>query len=143
MNNLEPKSLIAASYEDMPKNNKVFNLAELDYFLYVKLEPPLSSAWYLYRIEEKQKDGTLHRMHFPDTVRKESPTWLKFTTDFINKEIGLHIYKITFVDTVTDVVTSLWFSYTIQNDNPDKPYVYMKRDEEDKECWCEVEKKDD
>jgi len=106
----------------------------LDYFLYVKIEPPLSSEWFLYRIEEKQKDGTLKKMSFPNTVTKESPTWLKFETDFINKEIGMHSYKITFVNRVTDVLLSLWFAYHIQSDNPDKPYVYMKREEEQKPC---------
>lgn len=138
MNTLEPKTLIASTYEEISKNSKIFNLAELDYFLYVKLEPPLSSEWYLYRIEEKMKDGSLKKIHFPDTVRKESPTWLKFTTDFINKEIGMHTYKITFVDTKTDVLISLWFAYIIQNDNPDKPYVYMNREEEKPICGKEV-----
>lgn len=140
MNNLEPKHLIAASHDDIAKNNKVFNLSELDYFLYVQLEPPLSSKWYLYRVEEKLKDGSLRGVIFPDTVRKESPTWLKLTTTLINKEIGLHIYKLTFVDTETDVLTSLWFSYTIQNDNPDKPYVYMERNSEEQDC-CEVHRR--
>lgn len=138
MKTLEPKTLVAAAYEDISKNSRVLNLAELDYFLYVKLEPPLTSEWYLYRIEEKQKDGTLKQLHFPSTVRKESPTWLKFTTDFINKEIGMHTYKVTFVDTVTDVLVSLWFAYIIQNDNPDKPYVYMNREEEKPVCGKEV-----
>lgn len=142
MKTLEPKTLIASTYEEISRNSKVLNLAELDYFLYVKLEPPLTSEWYLYRIEEKTKDGTLKKMRFPDTVRKESPTWLKFTTDFINKEIGMHSYKITFVDTVTDVLTSLWFAYIIQSDNPDKPYVYMKREEEKPSCGNEVQKDD-
>ncbi len=134
MQTLEPKTLIASSYETISKNSLVINLAELDYFLYVKLEPPLTSQWYLYRIEEKMKDGSLKKMRFPETVRKESPTWLRFKTDFINKEIGMHQYKVTFVDTVTDVSTSLWFAYIIQNDNPDKPYVYMEREDDDKEC---------
>ncbi len=134
MQTLEPKTLIASSYENISKNSLVINLAELDYFLYVKLEPPLTSQWYLYRIEEKMKDGSLKKMRFPETVRKESPTWLRFKTDFINKEIGMHQYKVTFVDTVTDVSTSLWFAYIIQNDNPDKPYVYMEREDDDKEC---------
>lgn len=138
MINVEPKTLTATSHGDMAKNNKVFNLAELDYFLYVRLEPPLSTAWYLYRIEEKQKDGTLKEMPFDKTVKRESPTWLKFKTDFINKEIGLHIYKVTFVNTVTDVLASLWFSYTIQNDNPDKPYVYMTRDKVENDIVAEA-----
>ena len=131
---LEPKTLVASSYENISKNSLVINLSELDYFLYVKLEPPLTSQWYLYRIEEKMKDGSLKKMRFPETVRKESPTWLKFKTDFLNKEIGMHLYKVTFVDTVTDVITSLWFAYIIQNDNPDKPYVYMERKEDNEGC---------
>lgn len=134
MQTLEPKTLIASSYEDISKHSKVLNLAELDYFIYVKLEPPLSSEWYLYRIEEKMKDGSLKKMRFPETVKKESPTWLKVKTDFINKEIGMHLYKVTFVDTVTDVLTSLWFAYIIQNDNPDKPYVYIERKEDNEGC---------
>ena len=142
MENLEPKTLVASSYEELSKHSMIFNLAELDYFLYVKIDPPLSRAWYLYRIEEKLKDGTLKEMMFPATVRKESPTWLKFKTDFINKEIGMHTYKVTFVDTATDVLLSLWFAYIIQNDNPDKPYVYMKREEEKPVCPTRCEEND-
>lgn len=138
MSSIEPKTLIASKHENMAKNSKQFNLAELDYFLYVQLDPPLSSKWYLYRIEEKMKDGSLKKIPFPNTVKRESPTWLKFATDYINKSIGLHSYKLTFVDRETDISISLWFSYSIQNDNPDKPYVYMEREKDKTECDYEV-----
>lgn len=131
----EPKTLIASTHKDIGRNNKVFNLAELEYFLYVQLEPPLSTVWYMYKVEEKQKDGTLKELApFQDAVERESPTWLKFRTDFLNKEIGLHVYKLTFVDTITNTLVTLWFSYTIQSDNPDKPYVYMNRKESNQHC---------
>ena len=130
MSNLEPKTLVATKHDDMFRYRKVFNLTEIDYYLYVKLEPPLASIWYLYKVEEKMKDGSLVELQISSgEVVRQSPTWLKFQTNFIDTSVGLHVYKFTFVHTITNVVATLWFSYTIQNDNPDKPYIYMKRDE--------------
>ena len=130
MSNLEPKTLVATKHDDMFRYRKVFNLTEIDYYLYVKLEPPLASIWYLYKVEEKMKDGSLVELPISSgEVVRQSPTWLKFQTNFIDTSVGLHVYKLTFVHTITNVVATLWFSYTIQNDNPDKPYIYMKRDE--------------
>lgn len=130
MSNLEPKTLVATKHDDMFRYRKVFNLTEIDYYLYVKLEPPLASIWYLYKVEEKMKDGSLVELPISSgEVVRQSPTWLKFQTNFIDTSVGLHVYKLTFVHTVTNIVATLWFSYTIQNDNPDKPYIYMKRDE--------------
>lgn len=141
MNNLEPKTLTAAQHRDIAKYRKVFNLDELEYYMYVKLDPPLSNEYFLNSVEEKLEDGTLREIaHFRDVVQRESPTWLKIKTDFMDKRIGLHVYKLTFADTVTNVVSSLWFSYRIQSDNPDKPYVYMER-ENVCSCCGEVEKK--
>lgn len=132
MSNLEPKTLVATKHDNMAKYRKVFNLTEIEYYLYVKLEPPLVNIWYLYKVEEKTKDGSLIAMPISSgEVVRQSPTWLRFQTNFMNTSVGLHIYKLTFVHTVTNIVATLWFSYTIQNDNPDKPYIYMKREDVD------------
>lgn len=132
MSNLEPKTLVATKHDNMAKYRKVFNLTEVEYYLYVKLEPPLVNIWYLYKVEEKTKDGSLIAMPISSgEVVRQSPTWLRFQTNFMNTSVGLHVYKLTFVHTVTNIVATLWFSYTIQNDNPDKPYIYMKREDVD------------
>ena len=130
-----PKSLVASSHENIARNCKVFNINELDYFLWVKIEPPLSSSYYLYKIEEVKQDG-LHEVMFKNMFVRESPTWMKIAKDYLNLDIGQHAYKMSFVNTETDILVSLYFSYIIQNDNPDKPYVYMNREEvaEDDRC---------
>lgn len=122
------KTLAAVPFKDLAAECKVFNLNEFSYFLWVRLTPPLPYEYYLYRVEEVKE--TLQKVPFPGAFMYESPTWMKVKTDFINKEIGQHTYKLTYINRISGVELPLYFRYIVQSDNPDKPYVYMHRDEE-------------
>ena len=47
---------------------------------------------------------------------------------YLNLKSGKHTYRLMFVERYTDTDFSLYFSYIIQDDSPEKPYVYMKED---------------
>jgi len=120
--------LNACIYEDIAKNTRVFNLDQIEYYLWVRLGVDITSDCFMYEAAELDKvNGPII---FSDTFERKSPMWIRVRTDNLNKEIGLHIYRLSFVDTVSDDTFSLFFGYIIQDDNPAKPYVYMDRDED-------------
>ena len=52
--------------------------------------------------------------------------WVDIPAKNLNTEIGLHIYKVSFFNDTES--GSVFFGYEIQNSNPEKPYIYMTRD---------------
>ncbi len=63
--------------------------------------------------------------------------WYRITSSALNVHPGQHIYRMHMVNTVTDDVTSVLFSYILQDDHPDKPYIYMDPDKRGA-CCCNV-----
>lgn len=92
------------------------------------------------------KFGTLYRLY---DVHEMSPVW-KSVTDFQNKfkskeprpwidvkssdlnlSTGYHKYRLSFIDIVTNDTIYLYFAYQVQNDEPDMPYMYMERSDDE------------
>ena len=65
----------------------------------------------------------------PAIERQQCRPWLRIVFPVLDQDAGLHIYKITFVNRYTDDVVSAYISYTIQDDNPNKPYIYMRQED--------------
>ena len=51
----------------------------------------------------------------------------QFALDFPN---GISVYRMTFAKPNCKLNATCWFSYIVQDNTPDKPYIYMKRDED-------------
>lgn len=61
----------------------------------------------------------------PYYILNKSGKWIDVEFKHLSKFPGYHRYKISgFVGSETVL---LYFSYRVQSDNPDKPYIYMKR----------------
>ena len=56
--------------------------------------------------------------------------WIDVNTSALNQEIGNHVYVFTFMNNIVDHTVDLYASYIIRYNDPDKPYIYMKRSEE-------------
>jgi len=125
-------SLISCKYEDLPKYSKVFNLNTLNYHLWIYLDPDdMRDACFL-GAEEIGPDANNSTI-FPDTFVRESQCWIRVNSGYINRKPGKHTLKLSFVNRYTDTDFSLYASYYIQDDNPEKPYVYMNPDS----SYCE------
>lgn len=119
-------------YKDLPKHSKVFNKDTLNYHLWIYLNPEDVRDAYFIRAEEIGVNADNSTI-FPDTFVRESQCWIRVNTSCINQSVGKHTLRFYFVDRYTDTDFSLYASYYIQDDNPDKPYVYMpQEDKEDK-----------
>lgn len=118
-------TLQACGYEDLAKHSKVFNLSTLNYHLWIYLNPETVREAYFYKAEEIGPEADNSRI-FEDTFQREGQCWIRVNMEYLNLKPGKHTIRLMFVDRYTDTDFSLYFSYIIQNDNPEKPYVYMK-----------------
>lgn len=120
--------LESCRYDDLAKYSKVFNKEELEYHLWIYLNPEEVRNAYFYRAKEIGENADNSKV-FPDTYVRESQCWIRVNTNYINTKAGKHTIKLMFVDRYTDTDFSLYVSYYIQDDNPEKPYVYMHKGE--------------
>jgi hypothetical protein len=68
-----------------------------------------------------------------DVVYLRYRPWIDIKSTALNMDVGHHVYKLHFRQKYTNVLSNLFFAYTIQNDNPEKPYIYMNREIETEE----------
>lgn len=127
--------LEACKYSDLAKHTKVFNKNVAEYHLWIHLDPEHIKDAYFIEAEEIGPNADNTRI-FPDTFVRKSKCWIRVNRGFLSGKPGKHTIKLSFVDRFTDTDFSLFASYYLQDDNPEKPYVYMKDTEEDNKCDC-------
>ena len=120
-------TLTSCKYKDLAKHSKVINVNELDYYLWVYLNP--NDVRDAHFIKGSELTDNKPIIVFPDTFIRPSTSWIRMKTDNLNKEPGLHVYKFTFVNVHTDSEFSIYANYIIQRSDVNKPYIYMKRNE--------------
>lgn len=106
----------------------VFNKKEIEYFLYMHIPEELSRDSNL--VEVKCVD-TCEVLDHELIQRHCKKPWIRIESRLLDTSVGQHTYRFVFINTATDDVYSLYISYIIQDDNPDKPYIYMNGKEED------------
>ena len=123
-----PIQLIAYSYNDVIKNSVVLKKSTLEYHMWIYLEtsPDLDDC-VIFNVTELNHEDDICVMD--SAFVRESTCWIKVTTDLIDKSPGLHIYRIQFINRNTDDIFSKYIAYTIQDDNPEKRYIYMHNNE--------------
>ena len=122
--------VIACNHDDISKYNKIFNTNDIEYYLWIKLPDNLPSSYRIFDMNEvDSKCNTCIDMMY---INHTAPSkMISVVSNVLNNSTGMHIYKLHVVDTVTENLHPLYISYTIQNDNVDKPYIYVNR-----ECTC-------
>ena len=63
------------------------------------------------------------------TIDEHNP-WIDIASTEINQNPGYHMYQFTFFNTVIQQKVYLYMAYFMQLSDPEKPYIYMKRDEQ-------------
>ncbi|MBO4542802.1 MAG: hypothetical protein J5725_06415 [Bacteroidales bacterium] len=75
--------------------------------------------------------NTSEDLDFADkTTRDEQKPWIDIDSTILDTTAGQHTYRMTFSKEGVNLKATCWFSYTIQDNNPEKPYIYMERDED-------------
>ena len=74
---------------------------------------------------------TSKELDFADFVeRDEQRPWIDIQATILDTMTGQHVYRMTFQKPDCKLKATCWFSYIIQDNNPEKPYIYMNRDED-------------
>ena len=136
MKNYPVFNLPAVPHKDAASGNRIFSTAEIDYFLFVRVPQDFGRHYELYQVDE-----------VADTIEKlcckglwehdRGRPWYRFKSENLNMDPGYHMYRLSFVNYSTNDTSQLYISYIIQSNNPEKPYMYM--DKENRKCNCNAD----
>lgn len=117
------------TYYDVLSHSVVINKSQIHPYLYLELPRNISKFLSLYDVCEICKSNTSESVDYVDMILRDNKRpWLQVNTDFLNLTVGYHIYRFSFIDTSVDDTILLYFAYNIQDDNPEKSYIYMHID---------------
>lgn len=124
------KCVELVSYDKRSYNARMYNLQNIPYYLWVQI--PLSCSPQTLQIYDVKEVGQLSVPTLLDELlyREGRSSLIRVTSALLNTCIGKHIYELSFIDVLTNDVTSLYFSYIIQSDTPETPYIYMANSKE-------------
>jgi hypothetical protein len=112
----------------LPLYTKIYNKADFSEIVCVKLPEKMPRDFELAEIYnlESQED-----LDFADqTTRDEHKPWIDISSSILDTTAGQHTYRMTFQNLGCKLKANCWFSYIIQDNHPEKPYIYMDRGED-------------
>ena len=109
---------------------KVLNKQTLNAFVYIEIPAYIAQDCVLYEVSEICPEFVAipNYGEFISIHSDKNYPWLDVNSDYLNQSIGMHVYELGYVNTDTDVTFSLYFSYIMQDNDPNKPYIYMQRE---------------
>lgn len=126
--------LSAVSRQNMSSFSRVFNTNEIEYFLFIRVPELFAKEFELYQIDCID-DKSVSLSDNAAWEHESGRVWYRIKSSMLNMKSGYHMYRLCFVNKRTNDTSSLYISYVIQDNTPDKPYIYMNRDEEG--CGCD------
>ena len=123
-------SLDAVLRKDLSSHTKLFRVEDMEYFLWVKVDPEIARVYRFYELDEvdgEKKDINIHDIcsHEPGRI------WYKFNSLLLNRKQGLHTYRMHMVHQHNETTISLYFAYVVQRTDVDKDYIYMHDQKKD------------
>lgn len=120
--------------EKVPLYTKVINKHSVPYYMIAEL--PFFTKYELRFVGmyEDTSEG-LQEVPLSYIQLNSCHPYIDILSEGLNTEVGQHDYMIRYVDCFTGDIVPLYFSYIIQDDNPNKPYIYMDKE---RECVKEV-----
>lgn len=116
--------LDAVEYKDVASNSKSFSSSEIQYHLFVRIDPNLAHEFELYQVDEiREKAELAYDRHLWE--HDPGRIWYRFRSSMLNMQPGYHIYRMSLVSTRTHDTLVRYFAYVIQSNDPYKPYDYM------------------
>lgn len=128
------QKIVASRPEDVPKNTIIINKNQLEDVMHVYISPELARDFKMFEIHELTDFG-LVEISLSDNV-KMVRNWVDIKMSALNVKSGQHSYRISLFNKCEKITLSVYFSYIVQDDNPDKPYVYMDGSNCSKCCRC-------
>lgn len=128
MDNLYFKSKLLP-YDESLAHNLILNTNQIEYYIWLEIPSEITLSCVLVEVYDitLNKEVAKCRVPYHQYIKREDrKPWLQIGTDMFDLSPGQHMYRFQFVNTSTDDIISLYFTYTIQTDTPNKPYIYNK-----------------
>lgn len=120
---------VADDYSKLALNNNIYNADTLSRDLWVEL--PAAIKQFVVTGVHPIKSNCAESLPITEVFYKN--LWLRIPIELVDTSSGYKIYRIECQHRTTLETMSLYFSYIIQDDNPAKPYIYMKQHQEEKQ----------
>lgn len=131
--------MIGCHRNELNQHTQLFNKDELEYYVWIELPFHITEPVRLYSVYEQRTssspenlrdlyDGAIDTDTGKPLIIHETNKWVKIAKKVLNLLPGQHTYKLTFMRAdINDIEIPIYFSYILQDDCPDKPYIYMKK----------------
>lgn len=113
----------AVSQSRLNTNCKVFNLDLFGPKIFIHLPNWIHDTYRLLSIYDVDSKEAIAD-YFYESIHE---LWVDISRYELNLSTGIHTYALEFINNIAGDSLYLYFQYIIQNDDPDKPYVYIDR----------------
>ena len=111
-------------YDHVP----VINKDSFEYFIYLHIPSEIARSSVLFDVKDITSSPDTSVDYEKFFIRDCMKPWIRVESRILDLTSGQHTYKLQFINKHTDDTFSLYFSYIVQDDNVDKPYIYMNRE---------------
>jgi hypothetical protein len=115
------------SYDEAISHAEMFNKRDLLEVFCFEVPHLLSHSLTLISIRQADSNGYIDSAHIDD--RFPLP-WIDVLTSSLDTSIGNHTYVFKFNNNLVNSEVNLYTSYNIRYNDPDKPYIYMDREDD-------------
>ena len=112
---------------DLSRHSHVFNIRNFADTICVKLPDDFPRDFEMVGLYNLETDKDIDFEDYVEQIIYKP--WVDFKKSVLDTSIGQHTYRMDFLKKGFNIGATCWFSYIIQDNNPEKPYVYMKRDD--------------
>lgn len=118
------------NYNEAIIHSEVINVGELQDSIWLKLPDDMAKYLTLSSVNSIGFENNGTAIDITDKVTRETNrVWMEVDKSVFSLEPGFHMYQLVFDDSGMGSILNLYFCYHIQDNNPDKDYIYMNREE--------------
>lgn len=115
---------------------EIFNTSQISNVLHVHLPMDpynLGELQEIVPVGNKSYGKTLTPIDLSECTQFTAHPWLDINTSALDLSVGFHLYRLTYNNATYNTTVYIFFNYIIQDDNPERPYIYMETEEEAEE----------
>lgn len=118
------------NYNEAIIHSEVINVGELQDSIWLKLPDDMAKYLTLTGVSSIGFENNGTSIDITGKVtRVTNRIWIEIDKSVFSFDTGFHMYQLVFDDSGTGSILNLYFCYHIQDNRPDKDYIYMNREE--------------
>lgn len=112
----------ALHYDEAIANSKVFSKLEMNNYLWLKIPVEFAEDFKIDSIKRVMPS----EVDLTDVSYRDNwATWIKVPTENLQDFNVLQVFKIVFTNVLTGDEQDLFFAYSVQTEDVEKPYIYV------------------